>query len=125
MDAVNGGVRVVQLEAVEPIPLPNDSWSRMVLDAKSLGANSASLGYSVFEPGTVLAPVCHEVEELAYVVAGQGELRLDAEVTVPFGPNDALYIPANTWHAVANTGDGVVIMVFTFPHPSYPPTQRR
>ena len=37
----------------------------------------SSLGYSVFTPGTELQPVCHETEEVAYVVAGAGELRLD------------------------------------------------
>ena len=84
----------------------------------------ASLGYSVFTPGTVLTPVCHETEEVAYVVAGRGELRLDDEA-VPFAPGDALYIPAGVWHAVANTGDEDVVMVFGFPHPDYPPTERR
>ena len=43
------------------------------------GRATSSLGYSVFTPGTVLQPVCHETEEVAYVVAGSGELRLDDE----------------------------------------------
>jgi mannose-6-phosphate isomerase-like protein (cupin superfamily) len=51
-------------------------------------------------------------------------LRLDDEV-VPFTVNDALHIPAGVWHAVANTGDTDVVMVFGFPHPDYPPTERR
>ncbi len=85
---------------------------------------ASSLGYSVFTPGTVLAPVKHEAEEFAYVVAGRGELRLD-DGAVAFAEGDALHIPAGTWHAVANTGDADVIMVFGFPHPDYPPTERR
>jgi quercetin dioxygenase-like cupin family protein len=96
----------------------------MVLNRQHLGENVASLGYSVFRPGTVLASVSHEVEELAFVVAGEGELRLDGE-TISFGPNDALFIPPSTWHAVANTGQEDVIMVFTFPYHDYPPTERR
>jgi oxalate decarboxylase/phosphoglucose isomerase-like protein (cupin superfamily) len=44
---------------------------------------------------------------------------------VPFGPGQALFIPARIWHAVANTGDEDVIMVFTFRYPDYPPTARR
>jgi quercetin dioxygenase-like cupin family protein len=120
---VSGGVTVVPLEAVEPIPLPKDSWSRMVLTGSTAGAGS-SMGYSVFKPGMVTAMVSHEVEELAFVVAGQGELRLD-DGRVAFGPGQALHIPAGTWHAVAVTGDEEVVMVFAFPHPDYPPTQRR
>lgn len=118
------GVRVVNLSEVEPIALPQGSWSRMLLTARTAEGNRFSLGYSVFTPGTVLGMVSHEVEEVAYVVAGRGELRLE-EGAVAFGPGDALFIPPRTWHAVANTGTDDVVMVFGFPHPDYPPTARR
>ena len=119
-----GAVAVVNLDAAAPIELPQGSWSRMLVTTGNVEGNASSLGYSVFTPGTVLAPVRHEVEEVAYVVAGSGELRLDDEA-VPFGEGDALHIPAGVWHAVANTGDDDVVMVFGFPHPEYPPTERR
>lgn len=120
MDAV----RRVRLDAVEPISLPQGSWSRMLVTATRVDGNRASLGYSVFTPGTTLPAVKHETEEVAYVVAGCGELRLDDGV-VEFGPDEALFIPAGVWHAVANTGSEDVVMVFGFPHPDYPPTERR
>jgi quercetin dioxygenase-like cupin family protein len=119
-----GAVTVVPLESADPIELPLGSWSRMLVTEKHADGNRASLGYSVFTPGTVLGSVKHETEEVAYVVSGRGELRLD-DRAVPFTPGDALYIPRETWHAVANTGDEDVIMVFGFPHPDYPPTERR
>ncbi len=118
------GVRVVHLEQAEKIPLPRESWSRMLVTRQTAGENQTSLGYSVFTPGTVLAMVSHTVEEVAFVVQGRGELRLDDGV-VMFGSGDALFIPPRTWHAVANTGVDDVIMVFGFPHPDYPPTERR
>jgi quercetin dioxygenase-like cupin family protein len=114
-----GAVTVVALEEVEPIELPHGSWSRVLVK----GAAS-SLGYSVFTAGTELTPVKHETEEFAYVVSGSGELRLDGE-TVLFQEGDGLHIPAGVWHAVANTGDSEVVMVFGFPYPDYPPTERR
>jgi quercetin dioxygenase-like cupin family protein len=117
-------VTVVPLMEVEPIDLPGGSWSRMVVTDQQTSGNRSSLGYSVFTPGTVLAPVSHQTEEVAYVVQGRGELRLD-DRSAPFQSGDALYIPADTWHAVANTGDDDVIMVFGFPYPDYPPTERR
>lgn len=119
-----GAVKVVRLDDVEPIPLPRGSWSRMVLNDKSLEGNAASLGYSVFTPGTVTAMVSHVTEEVAYVLSGSGELRLDGE-NVPFAAGEGLFVPAQTWHAVANTGEEDVVMVFGFPHPDYPPTERR
>jgi quercetin dioxygenase-like cupin family protein len=118
-----GAVTVVPLDSAEPIELPQGSWSRMLVTAGLVDGNTSSLGYSVFTPGTVLTPVKHETEEVAYVVAGSGELRLDGEA-VPFCAGDAVHIPAGTWHAVANSGDIDVIMVFGFPHPEYPPTER-
>jgi quercetin dioxygenase-like cupin family protein len=119
-----GGVQVFHYERVEPINLPGGSWSRMLVAPATVAGNQGSLGYSVFKPGTVTAPVAHEVEESAFVVAGRGELRLD-DGAAPFQAGEAMFIPAGTWHAVANTGDEDVIMVFTFPYPDYPPTQRR
>lgn len=117
-------VSVVPLADVDPIPLPGDSWSRMLVTGDRVQGAVSSIGASVFTPGTTLAPVRHTTEELAYVVSGTGELRLD-DGAVPFGPGDALHIPAGVWHAVVNTGDEDVVMVFCFPHPDYPPTDRR
>ena len=116
-------VAVISLEEVDPIELPQGSWSRMLVTDARVDGNASSLGYSVFTPGTALTPVKHETEEVAYVVAGSGELRLDDEA-VPFHEDDAVHIPAGTWHAVVNSGDTDVIMVFGFPHPEYPPTER-
>jgi quercetin dioxygenase-like cupin family protein len=118
-----GAVTVVPLDPAEPIELPQGSWSRMLVTGARVDGNASSLGYSVFTPGTALTPVKHETEEVAYVVAGSGELRLD-DGAVPFHEGDAVHIPAGTWHAVVNSGDTDVIMVFGFPHPEYPPTER-
>jgi len=119
-----GSVTVRSLDDAEPIELPNGSWSRMLVTRGAVDGNRASLGYSVFTPGTELQPVKHETEEFAYVVSGAGELRLDGE-SVEFSAGDALHISAGVWHAVANTGGEDVVMVFGFPHPTYPPTERR
>jgi quercetin dioxygenase-like cupin family protein len=117
-------VRAVALEDVPQIDLPGGSWSRMVVTDQSVSGNSASLGYSVFKPGSETAPVAHETEEVAYVLSGSGELRLD-DGAVPFKAGDGLFVPAGVWHAVANTSDEDVAMVFGFPFPAYPPTERR
>ncbi len=117
-------IRVVPLQSVAEIPLPNGSWSRMLVTGETAEGAVSSLGYSVFTPGTTLAMVKHETEEVAYVVAGVGELRTP-NGSVPFAAGEAIHIPAGLWHAVANTGDDDVVMVFGFPHPAYPPTERR
>jgi quercetin dioxygenase-like cupin family protein len=117
-------VTVVPLEQADPVELPNGSWSRMLVTAGKVEGNQSSLGYSRFTPGTVLSFVSHQTEEVAYVVSGSGELRLEAG-SVPFEQGDAVFIPPRTWHAVANTGNEDVVMVFGFPYSEYPPTERR
>ncbi|MFQ5921744.1 MAG: cupin domain-containing protein [Anaerolineales bacterium] len=117
-------VQAVHFEDVEAIPLPRGSWSRMVLSEANIVGIQSSLGYSTFRPGTITDPVSHAVEELAFVVAGHGELRLEDD-TLPFRTGHALHIPARVWHAVSNTGNEDMVMVFTFPSSSYPPSDRR
>lgn len=124
MSATEFGVTVVPLDQVNEIPLPNGSWSKMVLTGDSVSGIVSSLGYSVFKPGTELSMVSHEVEEVAFVVTGTGVLRTD-QGDIPFAADDAIHIAPRLWHAVVNTGDEDVIMVFGFPYPAYPPTDRK
>jgi quercetin dioxygenase-like cupin family protein len=117
------GVAVVAAAEVPPIELPGGSWSRLLLTRDGVGAAS-TLGCSSFAPGTTTAMLSHATEELAYVMSGAGELRL-GEAVVRYRAGQALYVPAGVWHAVVNSGDEPLTMVFAFPHPTYPPTERR
>jgi quercetin dioxygenase-like cupin family protein len=117
-------ISVVALESADRIELPGGSWSRMLVTQDRVGGNASSLGYSVFKPGSATTSVSHEVEEVAYVVSGSGRLDTD-DGEVRFRGGDAVHIPSGTWHAVVNDSDSDVVMVFGFPHPDYPPTERR
>ncbi len=121
---MSAGISVVALESVEPIELPGGSWSRMLVTGERVDGPAASIGYSVFKPDSATASVSHETDEVAYVVSGSGRLDTD-EGEVRFAAGDALHIPPGTWHAVVNDSDADVVMVFGFPHPDYPPTERR
>ena len=117
------GVRVIRRDDVAPIDLPGGSWSRLLLTGERVGSTT-TLGVSSFALGTQTPSLNHATDELAYVLSGTGELWLEDEV-VPYGPESALFIPAGVWHVVANTGTDPVRMVFAFPAPDYPPTERR
>jgi quercetin dioxygenase-like cupin family protein len=86
--------------------------------------SSSTLGLSSFASGTHTDMLRHGTEELAFVLTGTGELRLDSE-SVSYQAGSAIFIPAGVWHSVANTGVEPVTMVFAFPHPDYPPTDHR
>jgi mannose-6-phosphate isomerase-like protein (cupin superfamily) len=117
-------VTVVTLTEVPPVELAGGSWSRVLVAEQTVEGNASALGYSVFKPGTSTADLSHSVEELAYIVSGRGVIRLETgDVAVAAG--QALYVPARVWHTVVNPGSEDLTMVFSFPSPSYPPTERR
>ncbi len=115
------GVRTVHLDEVDPVSLPNDSWSRVLISSSTVRGNRSCLGYSVFTPGMATDDLSHEVEELAFVVSGRGELILE-DGTVPMVQGSAAFIAPNVWHTVANVGEEDLVMVFAFTSPDYPPT---
>lgn len=118
------GVRIIALTDVRPVELAGGSWSRVLVADQTVGGNVSCLGFSVFKPGTSTADLAHSVEELAYVVSGSGVIRQEAgDVAVTAG--QALYIPARLWHTVLNQGEEDLLMVFSFPSPGYPSTERR
>jgi mannose-6-phosphate isomerase-like protein (cupin superfamily) len=118
------GVAVISLADVDPVPLPGGGWSRVLVCEHTVDASSSALGYSVFKPGTSTADLSHQVEELAYIVSGSGVIRLETG-DVPVAAGQALYVPARVWHTVVNPGEEDLVMVFSFPSPGYPPTERR
>jgi mannose-6-phosphate isomerase-like protein (cupin superfamily) len=117
-------VTVVTLADVPPVELAGGSWSRVLVADSTVGGNASALGYSVFKPGTSTADLSHAVEELAYIVSGRGVIRLETG-DVPVTAGQALYVPAKVWHTVVNPGAEDLVMVFSFPSPDYPPTERR
>jgi putative monooxygenase len=117
-------ISVVSLTDVESVLLAGGSWSKVLVSEHTVGGNSSALGYSVFRPGTSTADLSHQVEELAYIVSGSGVIRLEDE-DVPVAAGQALYVPARVWHTVVNPGHDDLVMVFAFPSPAYPPTDRR
>jgi mannose-6-phosphate isomerase-like protein (cupin superfamily) len=120
----DGRTRAIPLEDISRIHLSDDSWSAVVVNDKTVDENHASLGYSVFGPGFVSDDLSHSVDELCFVVSGRGVIRLeDGEVEVK--SQDGLFIPAKAWHTIVNASDEDLTMVFAFPWPDYPPTERR
>jgi putative monooxygenase len=116
--------RVITLDDVDPIALPQGSWSRVLVSEHTVTGNRSTMGYSVFKPGMTTDDLSHAVEELAFVVSGRGAIRLQhAEMPVQAG--QAMFIPAEVWHTVVNDSAEDLVMVFSFPSPDYPRTEHR
>lgn len=117
-------VKIVKKAETEPIPLPKDSWSKMMLIKDTVGAQKMCLGVSQFNPGLETALLTHEAEELAYVMKGKGKLRLADGSEVAYEAGDGIYIPAGVAHSVVVDGDEPVEMCFGFSWEAYPPTEK-
>jgi uncharacterized cupin superfamily protein len=114
------GVRLISSSAVEEIILPGRKMKRLVT-AKSLGAETMSLGVIQVSPGETVRP-CHahtEEEEIIYIVRGQGEAWVDGEIAA-FAPGDAILFPRKSKHMIRNTGREPLEVIFIFAPPTGP-----
>ena len=80
------------------------------------------LGYSVWAPGASTKQLVHQVDELAYIVEGEGKLSIGKEF-VSYRAGQAVLIPAGVPHGVVNDSAAPMSMVYVFASPEYPPTR--
>jgi len=116
-------IRIINIDKIEAIPLPQGSWSKKLLTQETAGTKRCMLGVSSFKPSTITSTLIHDEEELAYVVKGKGKIRFK-EGEIPYEAGDGIYIPAGASHAVINDVEEEVLMVFAFSYPDYPPTKK-
>jgi quercetin dioxygenase-like cupin family protein len=57
-----------------------------------------------FAPGVAFPPHSHPGEEIAYVIEGELEYRLEGRPPVTLKAGEALFIPAGAVHAAKNVG---------------------
>ena len=57
-------------------------------------------------PGVAFPPHSHPGEEIAYVIEGLLEYRLEGRTPVTLEAGEALFIPAGTIHSAKNVGTG-------------------
>ena len=67
-----------------------------------------------FAPGAVAPEHSHPGEELAYVIEGLLEYRLEGKPPVTLKAGEALFIPAGTIHSAKNVGSGNAAELATY-----------
>ena len=67
-----------------------------------------------FAPGVRFPPHSHPGEEIAYVIEGLLEYRLEGKPPVTLKAGEALFIPAGTIHAAKNVGGGNAAELATY-----------
>ena len=67
-----------------------------------------------FAPGVAFPPHSHPGEEIAYVIEGLLEYRLEGKPPVTLKAGEVLFIPAGTIHAAKNVGSGNAAELATY-----------
>ncbi|MDB4980384.1 MAG: Cupin 2 conserved barrel domain protein [Myxococcales bacterium] len=103
---------VVTLAKLEPVTLPGGKARvRMAFEPAGLGHPSCSFGLLEAEPGAETPRHDHAgSEEILFVLSGGGELTIGSE-KMPFGPDEAIYIPEGQPHSVKFTGPDKTLML--------------
>jgi quercetin dioxygenase-like cupin family protein len=115
-------VKVVGLGEGRRTDLPGGHWVCELLSGPLNGAEACMLGYSTWQPGASTKQLVHEVDELCYIVDGEGKLSI-GEALVSYGAGQAVLIPAGVPHGVVNDSTEPMSMVYVFSSPEYPPTR--
>lgn len=98
-------MRVSNLDDVEPFITLDGSQIRELAGPVSLPTDNQSLAEATVPVGGATTEHYHRVtEELYYLTAGRGRLRIDGEVR-EVRPGDCAVIPPGAVHKIWNTGD--------------------
>ncbi|MFQ6075488.1 MAG: cupin domain-containing protein [Candidatus Bathyarchaeia archaeon] len=102
-----------------PFQQPRPGYRRKVLCDENTPADSLLSGFVVMDPGVELGLHYHEIEELQFIVYGDGTVGdIDGEEH-PVGAGSFLYCPpgVNGAHSFKNTGDLPMAFIFIYPSP--------
>jgi putative monooxygenase len=85
---------------------------RVLITPASVQARQLIMGKAVIPPGERVMAHAHDYsEEAFFVVSGKGRAIIDGE-TVEFSAGDAVRVPKGLVHAIENSGDEDVVVVF-------------
>ena len=92
----------------------------IIMDSETVGTRCLTENVTRVKPGVILQP-CHshrDIEEIIYVIEGQGEVLLD-EKTCRVEMGDSVLFPCNSKHTVKNKGEDTLVLLCFFSSPHY------
>jgi len=104
-------MEVINRSESVPFTTKDGSIVRSLMARTNSSAVRQSLAEATVPPGTATAPHHHpSTEECYYVLSGTGRMSVDME-TRDVGPGDAILIPPDSRHTIANTGTGPLVFL--------------
>lgn len=85
----------------------------ILLSPKNTGNENMIMGYAITPSGTGVKEHKHpKSEECFFVIKGKGRVFFENGEVLDFEEHDAVRIPRNVKHAIENTGDNDLCVVF-------------
>ena len=100
-----------EVESVQRFP----GFGRKLVMDQPLGSAGISMGMGTLEPGAVILPHTHLVEECVTVLEGDVRVLVGSETVEVRGRRTTVICPANVPHGIRNIGDRPVVICFAFP----------
>ena len=105
---------VVDVARVKPMVCGPEYESRMILDHVITGREGViQINHGTVSPRSALGGATHEEDEIYYILSGHGKCRLDDDV-VEVHPNEVIFIPKGTFHALDNSDSDEKMEILTF-----------
>jgi mannose-6-phosphate isomerase-like protein (cupin superfamily) len=99
---------VVNLRDVTPFTTKDGSEIRELLAHRNSAIRNQSLAEARLAPGQTTAAHLHlRSEEIYYILAGEGRMRIDAQLR-DVSAGDAIAIPPGRTHQITNIGSGIL-----------------
>ena len=105
---------VVDVDRVKPLLFGTEYESRMILDHVITGReNVIQINHGTVKAHCALGGGVHEEDEIYYILSGHGTCRL-GDKTVEIKPDQVIFIPAGTFHALDNSQSDEDMCILTF-----------
>ena len=114
MFALTSAVQPPAPPAAPPQPLSGTSRTSLLRDDLSVAGHEMIQVRVDFQPGAMAPRHRHPGEEIAYVLSGTLEYRLDGRQPVTLHAGEALFIPDGAVHAASNVGSGAASELATY-----------
>jgi mannose-6-phosphate isomerase-like protein (cupin superfamily) len=108
-DLIGTGLQALTDNGFRGAPLIDGRVLSVKATPENGSASKMSVGISVLPAGFTTLPHCHEAEELAHILSGEGAIVIDG-ISYPIAEGDIVLTPSNSEHAtIAGTASPLVI----------------
>jgi mannose-6-phosphate isomerase-like protein (cupin superfamily) len=106
-------MKIVNFQDIEGEKFPAGRWTRVITGKNKLSPENFMMGYVIIYPEGKVPLHEHENEEVYTILKGEGRMYI-GDQSREIKAKSSVYIPPNKPHALENTGDEELEMLFVY-----------